>query len=192
VVAKVKPLALHKHLRKRTLSLTKAQMVELRVPDHAMTQKNLGNVRLVSATPERRPLGMSASPAPRFNTEKIEPIRFGLSPSKSPTKSPQRNDPTETSPSRNLSITPNLALRNLNSDPATASNPNKSAAQFKLMTSLINQAKAEPNLPPTAQKNQYADQVLDDVDERSQDFASVEEDQQDKPVKIFDTPFVKG
>ena len=136
---------------------------------------------------------MSASPPPRFNTEKIEPIRFGLSPSKSPTKSPQRNDPTETSPSRNLSVTPNLALRNLNSDPATSSNPNKSAAQFKLMTSLSNQAKIEPNLPRTAQKNQYADQVLDDVDERSQDFASVElsveEDQGDEPVQIFGTPF---
>jgi len=160
-------------------------MVELRVADHAMSNTMTNtrtNVRLVSATPERRKLGISASPAPRFNTEKIEPIRFGLSPSKSPTNSPQRNDPAESSPSRNLSVTPNLALRNLNSDPAATSNPNKSAAQFKLMTSLINQAKIEPiSLPPIEEQNQYADQVLDDVDERSQDFASFE-DQREKPI----------
>jgi len=136
---KEKPLALHKHLRKRTLSLTQAQMAEWRVPELAKTRTN---VRLVSATPERRKLGMSSSPAPRFNTEKIEPVRFGLSPSKSPTKnkelSPQRNDLGESSPSRNLSVTPNLALRNLNSNPAATSNPNKSAAEFKLVKSLMN------------------------------------------------------
>lgn len=125
---------------------------------------------------------MSASPATRFNTEKIEPTRFGLSPSKSPAKSPQRNNPTESSPSRNLSVTPNLALHNLNANPATNSNPRKSATQLKLMNSLINQVKIEPISIPTAEdKNQYADQVLDDVDERSQDFASFE-DQGEKPV----------
>ena len=59
------------------------------------------------------------------------------------------------------------------------------------MTSLINQANIEPiGLPLVEEKNQYADQVLDDVDERSQDFATLE-DQEEKPIQIFDTPFAE-